>query len=274
MPWPGRPLASGSGARCGCASWTDLGESAWSEPLAVEAGLLDAVRLAGRLDLADGDRRARPAPGPAYRLRGEVVVDRPVRRARLHATAHGIYELELDGVRVGTDELTPGFTEYDDRTQVQTYDVTDLLAPGPHVLGALLADGWYRGQVGILRAADQWGDQTAFLAQLHLEHDDGTTTVVGTDASWRWAASHILAADLIEGQREDRRLVERAGPRRGTTPRLAAGRRQRARVRRAGLLAGPAGAARRGGPPGRRSPSCAPACTSSTSARTSTAGCG
>ena len=76
------------------------------------------------------------------------------------------------------------------------------------MLGALLADGWYRGQVGILRAADQWGEQTAFLAQLHLEHDDGTTTVLGTDASWRWSDSHIVAADLIEGQREDRRLVE------------------------------------------------------------------
>ena len=55
------------------------------------------------------------------------------------------------------------------------------------MLGALLADGWYRGQVGILRAADQWGEQTAFLAQLHLEHEDGTTTVVGTDAGWRWS---------------------------------------------------------------------------------------
>jgi len=147
---------------------------------------------------------------PAYRLRGEFVVDRPVRSAQLHATAHGIYELELDGVRVGTDELTPGYTEYQHRTQVQTYDVTGLLGEGRHALGTYLADGWYRGQVGLLRASDQWGTETAFLAQLHLEHEDGSTTVVGTDAGWRWAESHIVAADLIEGQREDRRLVEPA----------------------------------------------------------------
>ena len=145
---------------------------------------------------------------PAYRLRGELTLDRAVRRALLHATAHGIYELELDGLRVGTDELTPGFTEYHHRTQVQTYDVTALLGPGSHTLDALLADGWYRGQVGVLRASDQWGTETAFLAELHVEHEDDTTTVVTTDATWQWASTHILAADLIEGQREDRRLVD------------------------------------------------------------------
>ena len=50
----------------------------------------------------------RPGFRPAYRLRGEVVVATPGRRATLHATAHGLYELELDGARVTTDELTPG----------------------------------------------------------------------------------------------------------------------------------------------------------------------
>ena len=49
--------------------------------------------------------------------------------------------------------------------------------------------------------------ETAFLAQLELEHEDGTTTVFGTDDTWQWSTTHILAADLIEGQREDRRLV-------------------------------------------------------------------
>ena len=184
---------------------------------------------------ATGDR---PGHRPAYRLQGEVAVDRPVRRATLHATAHGIYELELDGARVTADELTPGFTEYASRTQVQTYDVTGLLGVGAHTLGALLADGWYRGQVGITRATDQWGTETAFLAQLELEHEDGTTSVLGTDETWRWSTTHILAADLIEGQREDRRLV-------GVhdwQPVVG----QRPRVRRAGDVTGAAGARRRG----------------------------
>jgi alpha-L-rhamnosidase len=148
---------------------------------------------------------------PAYRLRGSFSIDGPVRRATLFATAHGIYEAELNGVRVGDEELTPGYTEYQHHTQVQSYDVTGLLRPGENLLDALLADGWYRGQVGVGRAHDQWGTETAFLAQLELEHEDGTRTVVGTDGTWRWTTSHISVADLIEGQHEDRRLLGSGG---------------------------------------------------------------
>jgi len=128
--------------------------------------------------------------------------------ARLYVTAHGIAEPWLDGARVGDEELLPGYTEYAARTQVTTYDVGHLLTPGRHVLGALLADGWYRGQVGLIRAYDQWGDRTAVLAELTIEYADGGIARFGTGAGWRWARSHILAADLIEGQHEDRRRAE------------------------------------------------------------------
>ncbi len=191
VPWPGKALASGERREVRVRVETDAGVGEWSEPLVVEAGLHRARRLAGRVDLPG--RGGRPCGAPAgvpAAWRGAV--DRPVVRARLYATAHGIYEASVDGQRVGRDELTPGYTEYASHTQVQTYDVTSLLTPGVHVIEALLADGWYRGQVGLLRAADQWGTETAFLAQLHLEHEDGTATVLGTDATWRWAASHIL----------------------------------------------------------------------------------
>ena len=116
-----------------------------------------------------------------------------MRRARLYATAHGIYEAELNGVRVGDDELTPGYTEYARTPRCRPTTSPALLRAGSHVVEALLADGWYRGQVGIARAHDQWGTETAFLAQLDLEHEDGTVTVVGTDETWRWATSHITA---------------------------------------------------------------------------------
>ena len=210
VPWPARALASGERREVRVRVETDAGLGAWSEPAAVEAGLLSTADWSAAWISTGAPTDDQPGPAghrPAYRLRGEVSVERPVVRARLYATAHGIYELSLDGQRVGTDELTPGYTEYASRTQVQTYDVTDLLAPGTHLLEAQLADGWYRGQVGMLNAHDQWGTETAFLAQLHLEHEDGSSTVVGTDATWRWAPSHITETDLIEGQHEDRRLL-------------------------------------------------------------------
>jgi alpha-L-rhamnosidase len=202
VPWPGRPLTSGERRRVRVRVWTEHGPSDWSRELTVEAGLLTPADWQ-----ADWVTPA-AAAGPAYRLRGRVDIDRPVRTARLHVTAHGVCEPHIDGHRISADELTPGYTEYATRTQVTTYDVTERLTPGGHELGALLADGWYRGQVGMLRAREQWGDTTAFLAQLHVTYDDGVTEIFGTHEGWQWSPTHILAADLIEGQHEDRRITE------------------------------------------------------------------
>jgi len=206
VPWPGKALGSGERREVRVRVETEAGLGQWSDPLVVEAGLLEPDDWSAAW-VSTGAEPGVAGHRPAYRLHGGITVDEPVVRARLYATAHGIYELFLDGRRVGTDELTPGYTEYASHTQVQTYDVTAQLAPGSHVVEALLADGWYRGQVGMLNAHDQWGTETAFLAQLHLVHADGTVTVVGTDESWRWTTSHITETDLIEGQHEDRRLL-------------------------------------------------------------------
>lgn len=127
---------------------------------------------------------AEPTPAgrrPAYRLRGTFVVAGPISRATLYATAHGIYEAELNGVRMGDEELTPGYTEYAHHTQVQSYDVTGLLREGQNTLDALLADGWYRGQVGVGHASDQWGTETASdgcVAEVVLP--DGRTATLGS----------------------------------------------------------------------------------------------
>ena len=115
---------------------------------------------------------------PAYELRGYVTVDRPVARARLYATAHGLYEVFLGGVRVGDLELTPGFTQYDQRLQVQAYDVDRPASVGAtHVeVTVLLSDGWWRGQVGRCGRSTSGATRTAFLGQLarrYLRRDHG-----------------------------------------------------------------------------------------------------
>ncbi|MEI2810226.1 MAG: family 78 glycoside hydrolase catalytic domain [Nocardioides sp.] len=217
VPWPWEPLRSGEPHIVEVRVLSDQGWSGWSDPLAVEAGLDAEDWTAEWVSPEDtsGKDTTETKPGfrPAYRLRGELTIDRPVLRARLHLSARGLVEPWLDGHRVGEDELLPGYTEYQHHLLVTTYDVTELLTrdadgSGRHILGAFLADGWYRGQVGMLRAHDQWGTQTALLAQLVVTHADGGVTVFASDDTWRWQTSHILAADLIEGQREDLRLLE------------------------------------------------------------------
>ncbi|HJY60903.1 MAG TPA: family 78 glycoside hydrolase catalytic domain [Streptosporangiaceae bacterium] len=187
--------------------WTDQGESEWSDPVALEAGLLsDADWSARWIGVAEGQR---PAVGfrPAYWLRTTFAAP-AASQARLYITALGLYEAFLDGQRIGDVELTPGYTQYRARVQYQAYDVTPLVPPGRHVLAVLLADGWYRGQVGLPRAADQYGQDLALRAQLEVRTGPGWRLVAGSGPGWRVAPSHITAADLIGGQREDHRRLQ------------------------------------------------------------------
>jgi alpha-L-rhamnosidase len=188
--------------------WTDLGESDWSEPVRLESGLLEEADWVARWIGVDDEQRPPAGSRPAYWLRTAFEVP-PFGQARLYVTALGLYEAFLDGRRVGDAELAPGYTQYRARVQYQAYDVTSALRPGRCVLAALLADGWYRGQVGGPRAADQYGGDVALRAQLEVQTRQGWQVVAASDPGWHVAPSHITAADLIGGQREDRRRLDR-----------------------------------------------------------------
>jgi alpha-L-rhamnosidase len=189
--------------------WTDLGESAWSEPVRLESGLLAEQDWQARWIGVPEAERPEKGSRPAYWLRTLIDVP-PAAGARLYLTALGLYEAFLDGTRVGDAELAPGYTQYRARVQYQAYDidVVSLARPGPHVLAVLLADGWYRGQVGLLRSADQYGGDVALRAQLEVRTGTGWQVAAASRPGWRTAPSHITAADLIGGQREDRRRLE------------------------------------------------------------------
>ena len=103
-------------------------------------------------------------------MRRSFTVDGEVVRARLYASAHGLYEAELNGRRVGDDTLSPGWTSYDSRLRYYTYDVTDLLAPGENA------------------------------------YADGRRETIATDSTWRTAASPILRSGIYDGEDYDARL--------------------------------------------------------------------
>ncbi|MHA6630473.1 family 78 glycoside hydrolase catalytic domain [Pseudonocardia sichuanensis] len=209
VPYAGPPLASGQRVRWRVRVDTDRGRTGWSAPGWFETGLLRSEDWQAAWIEPGMQPGGAPGERPAALLRCEFDVDRPVVTARLHATAHGLYEAFLNGERVGDAELTPGFTQYHARLQVQTHDVTGSARRGRNALAVVLADGWFRGQVGIARHADQWGTRLALLAQLHLVHDDGTETVLGTGPGWRSGSGHVVAADLIAGERVDLRALPR-----------------------------------------------------------------
>ncbi|WP_258804553.1 alpha-L-rhamnosidase [Pseudarthrobacter sp. NS4] len=220
VPYSGPALQSRSRFEWRVRTWNILadgteGASAWSEPMAVELGLLHASDWAGQWIGPEEGETPPPGHRPGYALSKTFSLEGAPDLVRTYATAHGIYELFFNGRRVGNQELTPGSTSYHTTLQVQAYDVTSLLRAGTNTFTAVLTDGWYRGTFGYTRDADMYGTQTAFLAQLELESAAGRT-VIGTDASWLVSPTEIVAADLMAGQRMDFRLP--GGPADGGAP--------------------------------------------------------
>ena len=147
-------------------------------------------------------------PTSVPHLRKRFVVAKPIARATLYATALGIYEMRLNGGRVGDHVLAPEWTDYDLRLNYQEYDVSDMLSVGENVWGAQVADGWYSGHIGN-GGFQRWGKSPALFAQLEIEYEDGSKERVATDGSWKIGASATIASDFMMGEDFDaRRVVE------------------------------------------------------------------
>ena len=207
VAWPFAPLASRERVTLRVRVWsTDGQRSAWSEPAAVETGLLDPQEWRARFVTPGwAEDASRPQPSPL--LRREFSISAGLARARLYVTALGVYEARINGRPVGDHVLDPGWTSYDHRLQYQTFDVTSLLREGQNAIGATLGGGWYRGRLGFGGGRRNiYGDRLALLAQLELTYTDGTTAQVVTDESWRAATGPILASDLYDGETYDARL--------------------------------------------------------------------
>jgi len=148
-------------------------------------------------------------PQPAAYLRRKLRLSKKVQNARLYVTALGSYRVFLNGKQVGTDVLTPDFTDYRKRVLYQAYDVTGLLVDGSNVISALLGDGWYGSGLTWI-GMHFFPPPDRFVAQLELDYTDGSHDTVFTDESWKAAASPIVRSDIYGGEVYDARQ-EQAG---------------------------------------------------------------
>lgn len=140
-------------------------------------------------------------------------LSKPVKKARLYASARGIYDVTVNGKRLKDFILAPGMTDYRKRIQYQTYDVTALLS-GRNTVELRLADGWFRGSCAAYGVANVYGSQTSTTAQLEVMYEDGTMETVCTDGSWAWSNDGpIRFADLQDGEVYDARLSPSYGGR-------------------------------------------------------------
>lgn len=132
-------------------------------------------------------------------LRGTFDVGEHVAKVRLYATALGVYEVFLNGARVGDLHLAPGWTDYRKQVRYQVYDLTSQVRAGKNALGAIVGPGWFSGRAGLFHARAFYGTSPAFMAQLEVTYDDGRVERFVSDASWRRTDGPMLAADMMDG---------------------------------------------------------------------------
>lgn len=185
--------------------------SGWSRPGWWETGMgaepWSAEWIAG--PVAGRSSVAEEAPAPL--LRREFTVDKPVHKGRMYVTGLAYYEAELNGTRIGSQVLDPGFTHYDRTILYAVHDITDALTLGANAVGVTLGRGFYgmtTPNVWNWHRAP-WHGEPRLLAQVDIEHTDGTRTTVGTDSSWRATEGPTRSNSLYAGDTFDARKQPR-----------------------------------------------------------------
>ncbi len=206
VPYAGLELTSGQAVQWKVRVWDGSDAvSEWSESARWQMSLLEPSDWSARWISLPPSRPLTDQNPPACLRSVFKAVKTPV-RATVYATARGVYALHLNGHRVGDAHFAPGWTDYTQRIQYQTYDVTALLQIGENAISAVVADGWYCGYIGFGGERALYGKHPQFLAQIVWEYADGTRETFGTNGEWQGASGPILSSDMLMGETYDARL--------------------------------------------------------------------
>ncbi len=163
-----------------------------------ETGIFDNTEFKAQMITGDfpEEETACPVFGKTFAL------DKKVKKARLYATAHGVYEATLNGQTVGDYRMAPGWTSYHNRLQYQIYDVTELLDT-ENKIEITVGNGWYKGILGFYCMPNQYGTQVGAFAELHVEYEDGSKDVIATDETWSVKTGEIRYSEIYMGETID-----------------------------------------------------------------------
>lgn len=202
VTYKGQPLQSGKKYFWRVQVWDNSGKSSgWTAPAWWQTALFHESDWKAKW-IGPGyleDTVMRPSP----LMRKQFAVNKKIRSAVAYITAHGMYEANINGKRVGDAYLTPGWTSYKNRLQYQTYDVTDMLKEGQNAIGVMLGNGWYRGIIGYSNRKNVYGSDIALLMQVEITYEDGTTGIISSDESWKSSTGEVLYSEIYNGETID-----------------------------------------------------------------------
>lgn len=137
----------------------------------------------------------------------EFQVEKEIEKVRVYATSLGIYEVKINGEKVGDSYFTPGWTNYKKRLQYQTYKVDGLLK-GHNKIEMTVGNGWYKGIFGFYCMPNHYGNRVAALAEIHITYTDGSREIISTDESWNVTTGQIRYSEIYMGETMDSTFIK------------------------------------------------------------------
>ncbi|MCM1123081.1 MAG: glycoside hydrolase family 78 protein [Eubacterium sp.] len=165
---------------------------------AFSTGVFDGTHFKARMITHDFEKEETACP-VFYK---SFSAAKPVAKACLYATAHGVYEVQINGKRVGEDYMCPGWTEYHKRLQYQYYEITEYLKEENHV-EMTVGNGWYKGILSFDCKPDRYGDRVAAFAEIHITYQDGSKEIIATDTDWKVRTGQIRYSEIYMGETID-----------------------------------------------------------------------
>ncbi|MEU6553460.1 family 78 glycoside hydrolase catalytic domain [Streptomyces sp. NPDC046915] len=140
-------------------------------------------------------------------LADDFTLPRAVRSARLYIAGLGVYDATLNGRPVGDAVLEPANTDYAERVQYATYDVTDRLRTGANTIGVALGNG----MSDVVSTADRYRklygnlSDPKLIARLEVTLADGSVRTVTSGADWRVTLGPTTSSNWYGGEDYDAR---------------------------------------------------------------------
>ena len=208
VPYGGETLLSGQKYYWQARVWDNTGKaSEWAPEASWQMGLLNPADWKAQWITPGFVEDSVNRPSPLFRKNFSLT--KKIASATAYMTAHGLYEAQINGHRVGDAYLTPGWTSYNKRLQYQAYDVTNLLQQGQNAVGAELGNGWYRGFIGYDPKPNLYGKDIALLFQLEVTYMDGTKETIVSDDSWKSSTGPVRFAEIYYGATIDDRMQQK-----------------------------------------------------------------
>ncbi len=182
-------------------SWSE-----WAQPAWFETGMMEQTNWKGKWITDTHDFNVKPAP---Y-FRKQFSAAKKIESARAYIAVAGLYELTVNGKRIGDHRLDPTYTRFDRRNLYVTYDITENLRQGENAIGVLLGNGWYNHQSTAVWYFDKapWRARPKFCMDLRITYSDGTVETISTGTDWQTAFSPVIFNSIYTAEHYDARLEQ------------------------------------------------------------------